>query len=380
MNTEQRKQQFRDYYYRNLEVNRAKARERATRKRAGLVETPEQRQARLDYHRQWYQDHREEMVAAEQAKRDKKKADQLPDFSKMTLEQIHQYKMIVIAMLAKKNDEEVKYRRDWKRRKFGYGPRKPAAPKPVKVPPVPLTKEEIEIREKLRKERIKAYCQLPEVRLKKKESRRKHYDKIKLRAQTDPAFAVELRKARREAGMKWMSSMKDSDPEKYAQLVSEYKERQRIYRQRKRKTLEYRWRVSEWSRARRLNCPEFKLAQYVRNRANIALRGRTKSNRVLDMIGCTPKELVCHVENQFVDGMFWSNWGTAENCWQLDHVRPLASYDLSDPLQQIEAFNFKNLKPEWSRVNSSKSSEWNGRKWRHTDHPLQEPPAPPQSQ
>ncbi len=39
----------------------------------------------------------------------------------------------------------------------------------------------------------------------------------------------------------------------------------------------------------------------------------------------------------------------------VDHIKPCASFDLSDPEQQRLCFNYKNLQPLWAADNLSKA-------------------------
>jgi hypothetical protein len=93
------------------------------------------------------------------------------------------------------------------------------------------------------------------------------------------------------------------------------------------------------------------------------LRGRKKSNPTLVLLGCSVEELRRHLEGQFRKGMSWENYGHSDG-WQVDHIRPCASFDLTDPQQQAECFSFRNLQPMWSQENRAKSSIWQGARYR----------------
>jgi len=349
MNIEKQRAIWRSYYHRNREKLLAAARIREREERTN--ETEDQRQKRLAYHRAYNRAKAgpalEELVPKEESARS-------------------QFKMIMVALLARRAEEIAAYRREWKRKHYGYKPRKPKAVK-VKVAKILLTPEE-------KRAKIKAYQQRPDVKLKKAQARKAYNARLKARAASDPEFAAQLRKARSEAGTKWMDGMKKSDPARYADMIAQYKERQRIYSRRRWQRAQYREQQYAWHRSRRRTCPEFKIAQYIRNRINQALRGKRKASSAFLLVGCSPDELRNHLESKFEPGMSWDNWGMGENDWQIDHVRPLASFPLSDPEQQKLAFHFSNLKPEWAKLNSSKNSEWEGRKWSHSDHACQ--PAP----
>lgn len=97
-----------------------------------------------------------------------------------------------------------------------------------------------------------------------------------------------------------------------------------------------------------------KLVDRVRKRFEKATRKRGGiSGRVVrEMSGCSLPDLREHVERLFLPGMSWDNW--AFDGWHLDHVRPLASFDLRDPAQVRAAFHFTNLQPLWAKDNLTK--------------------------
>jgi len=76
----------------------------------------------------------------------------------------------------------------------------------------------------------------------------------------------------------------------------------------------------------------------------------------MELIGCSAEELVAHLEAQFTEGMTWENYGE----WHVDHVRPCASFDLTDPAQQRQCFHHTNLQPLWAEENLTKGSFWKG--------------------
>ena len=44
--------------------------------------------------------------------------------------------------------------------------------------------------------------------------------------------------------------------------------------------------------------------------------------------------------------------------WHVDHIRPCASFDLTDKKQQLVCFNWRNLRPMWGAENISKSDNY----------------------
>lgn len=80
-----------------------------------------------------------------------------------------------------------------------------------------------------------------------------------------------------------------------------------------------------------------------------------KSARTLELLGTTIADLRKWLQDQFQDGMNWSNMGRFG--WHIDHVRPCASFDLTDPEQQRACFHYTNLQPLWWRDNLSKGAK-----------------------
>jgi hypothetical protein len=87
-------------------------------------------------------------------------------------------------------------------------------------------------------------------------------------------------------------------------------------------------------------------------------QGGRKTTSVQTLLGCTMDALCAHLEAQFQPGMSWAN----RSAWHIDHIRPCASFDLTDPVQQRECFSYKNLRPLWARDNQSLT--WSARRAR----------------
>jgi len=112
--------------------------------------------------------------------------------------------------------------------------------------------------------------------------------------------------------------------------------------------------VTEYQRNRRKSDPLFKLTHNLRSRLYMALKGKLKSASTMQLVGCTIDFLKSHLEFQFAEGMTWDNYGQ----WHIDHIRPCASFDLSDDKQQQECFHYSNLQPLWATDNLSKSDTY----------------------
>lgn len=105
---------------------------------------------------------------------------------------------------------------------------------------------------------------------------------------------------------------------------------------------------------------EFYKASTTRNtckqcRIRMSLKGilSKKDKHTEAYIGCTVKFLRKWLEYQFKDGMSWDNMSE----WHIDHVKPCASFDLTDKSQLALCFSWKNLQPLWKQHNMSKSAK-----------------------
>jgi hypothetical protein len=117
---------------------------------------------------------------------------------------------------------------------------------------------------------------------------------------------------------------------------------------------EVRVKKAAYSRQKYQQDLNYRLAMNFRNRVREAMQTNWKSGHTLELLGCTIAQLRDHLEHQFQPGMCWENHGTV---WHVDHCRPCASFDLSDPAQQRECFGFMNLQPLFGVENISKGAK-----------------------
>lgn len=88
-----------------------------------------------------------------------------------------------------------------------------------------------------------------------------------------------------------------------------------------------------------------------------------KNSKTTELLGCSIKELKQHLESQFTEGMTWSNYG--KDGWEIDHIRPCASFDFSKEKEQKECFHHTNLQPLWKLDNVVKGSNYNNKKYKY---------------
>lgn len=108
----------------------------------------------------------------------------------------------------------------------------------------------------------------------------------------------------------------------------------------------------------------YRITEALRTRVRCAVRKITsgKSARTLDLIGCGVPDLITHLEKQFQSNMSWDNYGEPKDGsrgWEIDHIRPCASFDLTRPEQQKQCFHWSNLQPLWAEDNARKHAKFN---------------------
>lgn len=119
----------------------------------------------------------------------------------------------------------------------------------------------------------------------------------------------------------------------------------RVYRQKNKDKLNIQ--KSAWAK----NSLNHKIVNNLRRRVIHALKGESKSDSTLALIGCSIEYLREYLASKFQEGMSWDNYGE----WHIDHIRPCCSFNLSDPNQQKECFHYTNLQPLWAIDNLKKA-------------------------
>lgn len=115
--------------------------------------------------------------------------------------------------------------------------------------------------------------------------------------------------------------------------------------------------TSAFTSNRYKNDPVFRIIKNQRNRVKQLITNRPTS--FTKSVGCSSDFLKSYLESKFLSGMTWVNYGNGNGFWNIDHIRPISSFnDLTDKKQFEEAFNYKNLQPMWWKDNLLKSNKW----------------------
>lgn len=127
----------------------------------------------------------------------------------------------------------------------------------------------------------------------------------------------------------------------------------------KRKQSYARYRKSE-KRAQTRTDPAYRITQRLRERFRYALKRAVdgvlpqKSNKTLELLGCSIEYFMKHMEQQFKPGMTWERFEE----FHIDHIKPCAAFDLRDPEQQKICFHYSNMQPLWAAENLKKGAKF----------------------
>jgi hypothetical protein len=97
-------------------------------------------------------------------------------------------------------------------------------------------------------------------------------------------------------------------------------------------------------------------------KSNLSRRIRSLINKkefdifTLKLLGCDLSFFKNYIETKFQDGMNWENYGLYG--WHLDHIKPCASFDLTDENQVKNCFHYTNFQPLWAKDNLSKGAKF----------------------
>jgi hypothetical protein len=146
-------------------------------------------------------------------------------------------------------------------------------------------------------------------------------------------------------------------------LLSKIRSKKQEVIQRRRETrkkyirrAEFKVKYNASIKKRVLQNPQFAIARRVRARIRMAIKraGLAKKDKTEELIGCSYSFLRGHVEKQFRDGMTWDD----PSSFHIDHIRPICSFDLTDPEQLKAAFHWSNVQPLTPEENLRKGHSW----------------------
>jgi len=132
----------------------------------------------------------------------------------------------------------------------------------------------------------------------------------------------------------------------------------------KRKPKKNRKKINKYHRDRRRNNSTLRLNASIGCGISRSLKGKKNGAHWETFVDYTLKELMAHLEKQFTEGMTWENYGKGVDKWNVDHKRPISSFNITsyDCQDFTDCWSLDNLQPLWQPDNSSKGNKLNWKK------------------
>ncbi len=113
----------------------------------------------------------------------------------------------------------------------------------------------------------------------------------------------------------------------------------------------------EWERERYATNLPFRIKKLVAARIHEALKTYQilKNDRTIEYLGCSIGDYCNYLELKFDDKMNWDNQG---NYWHIDHIKPIASFDLNNEEELYKCFHYSNTQPMEALENRLKSDKY----------------------
>ena len=97
-----------------------------------------------------------------------------------------------------------------------------------------------------------------------------------------------------------------------------------------------------WKRHKYQNDVNYKIKDNIRSRFYHTLKEGYENPSISILLGCSIEEFKLHLEQQFKPEMTWLNHG---EIWEIDHIKPCSSFDLTVLEEQEKCFHFTNHQP-----------------------------------
>ncbi len=213
------------------------------------------------------------------------------------------------------------------------------------------------------KKRIQRIEKGDSIRLASREYYKSHKEQIKesnkkYRESHKEEVAERKRNYKKRNSERW----KEYHAEYYQQHRDDLRMKQRQYREKNRESINAHQRmyreshkeaINAYNRNRRSVDEKFRIITDTRGFLWSSLKYNRDSPKLRRLIGCSLQEFKQHLETTFKDNMTWDNYGE----WNIDHIIPCICFDVTDEIQLLKCFNYKNLQALWGKENSSKNDK-----------------------
>jgi hypothetical protein len=139
-----------------------------------------------------------------------------------------------------------------------------------------------------------------------------------------------------------MYEWRKKNPEKFKEHLQRYRSKP-----------QYREKLNEYHRNKYNTDMIERISHLCRHRIRQLIRNK-KDGIHHELLGCSYNRLIQWLEYNFDETMNWDNYG---NIWHIDHIRPCASFDLTNEIEQRKCFHWTNMAPLSVSENISKGKK-----------------------
>jgi len=115
---------------------------------------------------------------------------------------------------------------------------------------------------------------------------------------------------------------------------------------------EYKVRYNQYRKKRRDTDLNYYYRETMRVRIRDALKNNKDTSKSIELLGCSIKQFKEYLTERFYGDMSWE-----KRNFELDHIIPCVSFDLSDPEQLALCFHYTNYQPLFHDDNVKKSDK-----------------------
>lgn len=171
----------------------------------------------------------------------------------------------------------------------------------------------------------------------------------------EKARAASLRQAAKtknkpdDARLKYSRKYYKTHKEVQARRTAEWKNKNRP---------KYNAYMASYHKAKMQSNPSYAFAVKIRSKIRLLLSGYQKTSPTEQLLGCKIADLKKYLESLWEPWMSWGNYGGKDGQWCIDHIMPVAAFDLSQPEEQKRCFHYSNLRPLCVKKNREKSHKY----------------------